>query len=242
MRATGSLEAPRRGLRPRLSDRYGRRMKIFRELRVRGDDANLRALLAAIEARPNVAETGWLRRKDLEEDIRRRIAADLLCFSGPVLGVSGRALVWLRERAGCVEVVNVVPEVPGSLDEDEYNRTLKAFHDEVLVPAVKNTRLSVELGVESFEPADTLGKDVARLLHDFASAANPSTGASHPADNARWRAFVIGAHRARVSIEADLLARWLREEWDFPSEVSHELAARYENDRALLQQLAQTAA
>lgn len=217
-------------------------MKVFRELHIRGENEVLRALLRAIEASPDAAAAGWRREPELELTLLTQMATRMVCFSGPIPGSTERALVWLREKPGCFEVANVVPEAPGSFEHDAYNRTLKAFHDDLIAPAAKGSPVSVELGADSFDPADALGAEVARLLRGFAELANRATGAAHPADNARWRAFVIAAHRKHVSIDSDLLERWLREECAFPSEVSFDLAARYENERALLSQFEQSAA
>lgn len=217
-------------------------MKVFRELHVRADDATLRSLVEKMEAALRDAPGEWRRERTLEDRLRERMATSLLCFSGAIPGTSRRALVWLGAKPGSLDVTNIVPEQSGSFEYDEYNNALTAFHDALVLPASRDASVVIELGDASFEPSDTLGPHVAQLLEDFAETANRSTGASHPSDNARWRAFVIAAHREKVAIESDLLERWLREDAGFPPEVSYDLAARYENERALLRQFEQSAA
>ena len=52
---------------------------------------------------------------------------------------------------------------------------------------------------------DWISEPAAAALRRFSGAANKSTGASHPSDQARWFAFIVAMHRGRDRRDAHQL-------------------------------------
>ena len=77
-------------------------------------------------------------------------------------------------------------------------------------------------------------EEAAAALNRFSVTANKSTGSSHPSDRCRWFEFIFAAHRAQGRLDSDILARWLAEVEDWPSEVANDLVIQYEFGIALL--------
>ncbi|WP_287103958.1 hypothetical protein [Brevundimonas sp.] len=81
---------------------------------------------------------------------------------------------------------------------------------------------------------DWISEPAAAALRRFSGAANKSTGASHPSDQARWFAFIVAMHRGRDRLDAHQLYRWLWEVEGWDEESSFSLAGEYERLLALL--------
>ena len=69
-------------------------------------------------------------------------------------------------------------------------------------------------------------------LKSFSNNANMST--LHPLDSERWRKFLLLAHKDKVDLDAQILTRWLVEEWRWPEDRAFDLAVEYEFARELL--------
>ena len=79
-----------------------------------------------------------------------------------------------------------------------------------------------------------ISEEAAAVLHRFSVTANKSMGSSHPADRGGWFEFIFAVHRARDRLDSDILARWLAEVEEWPSEVVEDLVIQYEFGIALL--------
>jgi len=79
-----------------------------------------------------------------------------------------------------------------------------------------------------------MSAETATCLRNFSHLANKGTGSAHPSDRQRWNAFVLSAHETGSNLDASMLARWLMEVEDWPSEVAEQLAVEYEYGRELL--------
>ncbi|MER8747417.1 hypothetical protein NKH54_30825 [Mesorhizobium sp. M1004] len=131
-------------------------------------------------------------------------------------------------------VPNIVPLESGSLTFTQYNTILKDFIARVAAPVVNKFGYEITTTEGQQSPDTWLSSNTALMLRRFSSAANKSTGASHPSDEQRWFDFLVAVHRSRDKLGADMLARWLHEAdgWDIDS--AHKLAGDFEKSLALL--------
>ena len=88
------------------------------------------------------------------------------------------------------KVTNIVPREKSSLSYDEYNEVLERCADECIIPCANECGLSFKLTNENVDLENYMSKDSARKLRLFSSAANKSTGSSHPCDQERWNDFI----------------------------------------------------
>lgn len=133
-----------------------------------------------------------------------------------------------------LRITNITPMQTGSLGVDTYNAAVREVHG-ALAPVARSIG-SLDVQFDDGEDAlrSRVSPTVARLLDGFAHSANHETGADHPADRDRWLEFVLAAHREKISLDAALLAQWLREEHQFSYDVAASLAEEYEHSRELL--------
>lgn len=149
-------------------------------------------------------------------------------------GVRAARLVLCRAK-GSYRVTNIVPTDGGrDLGEKGYNDALSDYVARVLKPCEADG-LSVKLTSRLQKMTDWTSVEAANALHLFSAAANKATGASHPLDAKRWRAFLIADHRARSSLSSHNLQRWLIEVEEWPEEEAWDLIAERENALELLE-------
>lgn len=149
-----------------------------------------------------------------------------------------RIMLWPTEVSYIVS--NVVPTEVGSLTTALYNKILQEFSQLVAEPAVISVGGSLSLSSPNQSIAEWFDASTVQAFTRFSDLANKSTGASHPSDATRWKAFVINAHLSGRKIDTDLFFRWLFEIEHFPEEIAHDLASVYDFSRDLLQQYDET--
>ncbi len=132
-------------------------------------------------------------------------------------------------------VPNIVPVEMGSLTYAQYNAILADFVERVAAPVADKFGFAITRTEPRQSVDDWLSSDAALKLRRFSGAANKSTGSSHPADERRWFAFIVAAHRAGGKLDASTLARWLHEVEGWDEESAHKLAGDFEKSLALLQ-------
>ncbi len=221
------------------------RIEVYQELAISFDTASHEDARAALERL--AFETAWHRATVVEERIEGNYVTGgvgVLAFErgeeSDALAV--RVVLWPadedRDRTGKgrprYRVANVVPVEPGKLEVHDYNNALEGFLRDVVEPA--GEALGIEIQVSSREQTmtDWTSKEAAEALRLFSAAANMSTGADHPADEARWWKFVIADHRAQGTLHAGLLRQWLVEADRWPPEIASELVSDWEKYRGLL--------
>ena len=166
------------------------------------------------------------RADDGQHLVFERIASD---------GVRASRLVLYRTE-GSYRIANIVPtDESRGLGERGYNDALNDFVDRVLKPCEADG-LSMTLSSRLQKITDWTSVEAANALHLFSAAANKATGASHPLDAERWRAFLIADHRARSSLNSHNLRRWLVEVEEWPEEEAWDLIIERENALELLEQ------
>jgi hypothetical protein len=131
-------------------------------------------------------------------------------------------------------VPNVVPINFGQLSYKQYNRILNDFLEKIVVPAAPQFGFRFEITSDHQSLEDWISLETAKKLRTFSSAANKSTGASHPMDQKRWFDFLVSAHRTLADLDTERLARWLHEVENWDEDSAHKLAGNYENSRQLL--------
>jgi hypothetical protein len=224
--ATASGTAARRG---KMADA----IEVFSDLYLRGPaaaKAGLRKALAVPGADP------WSYDEDRSAEIKRNTVSteEVLVFRRRGEAALPAASLTLWERPDGFYVSNIVPTEASELSYGEYNALLQDFADKVARPVAEAQGCSVEITPGRQRLEDWVSPVVAEALRRFSSAANKSTGASHPMDQKRWFAFLLAAHRSAASLDADRLARWLYQAHGWDEDSAHELAGDYERAMALL--------
>lgn len=160
----------------------------------------------------------------------QRVPADNLAASG----------LTLCERTDGYEVVNIVPLEDGELGISGYNDVLNDFIKCVVNPAQQELKFDVTLTPRKQSITDWTSDEAASALHAFSVCANKSTGAGHPADRKRWFDFLFAAYAANTKLDTELLGRWLVEAEEWPPDIAHDLADRYQYSMDLLRSRAAT--
>ena len=163
------------------------------------------------------------------------LAEDVMAFErgpGDDLPASGPTL-W-RNRDG-YEVANIVPLEIDELGVACYNDVLNDFVQRIVEPASNDSRFLMNLGEREHHLTHWTSEEAAAALHRFSVTANKSTGSNHPSDRCRWFDFIFAAHRAQSRLDSEVLARWLTEVEEWPSEVVEDLVIQYEFGMALLE-------
>jgi hypothetical protein len=216
-------------------------MKIHQTLTVPGTPSRLRELVARID-QAMTPDAVWARSSRLEAWLRERGGADLLCYSRTSTLHPPAVLVWVSTDRDTFSVRNISPEKISEFTRDEYNETLREFHDRWVAPAARALGLAAELTPPEISIEALLGPMARARLDDFCASASRQAGRFPPLDRERWHAFLVAAHRERASLTVDQLTRWLHEEKGFPVDVARDLADSYDSARDLLAQYDSVAA
>ena len=201
-------------------------MQTFRDLVLRGSSMKLRA---ALDSMTVAAVSRWAR--DADAEARTESSADLAAFHLHDDRFPA-ARLWIHVSQRSLEVVNVVPVDPGSLDHGQYNAIVRDFHDSVAEPAATHLGLAWEMSGGEVDISELLNPEALGLLRSFSQFANRA--GLHSLDLHRWYAFAISAHRDQSRLTPDVLQRWLIEEEEWSPDRASELAVRYEEQRELL--------
>jgi hypothetical protein len=207
-------------------------VKIFQDLTIKGDADALERFVDEIEAS---LKENWSRDRALEDKLRPFEKSPGWCFAFAGRGKDPAAFLWLANRtAHELYVPNIVPAESGRLSHDQYNRVLQDFYERFVKGAASKVGVHADLSKDSLQLEDVLTAACAESLRRFSALANKSTGSSHPRDRQRWEGFLISAHLAGSSLDAETLERWLVEEERWPEDQASELAIEYEKAMYLL--------
>lgn len=133
------------------------------------------------------------------------------------------------------KVTNIVPMEKNRLNYDEYNDVLDKCAKECIIPCVKACGLKYRVTSENVNLEDYMCNESARKLRMFSSAANKSTGSSHPCDQERWNDFICQTVKNGDKDVISILGRWLVEEEGWDDEHASELENEYEQGISLLE-------
>lgn len=148
-------------------------------------------------------------------------------------GLPNAGLTLFEKDQGVWYVPNIVPIESGQLSIDEYNKLLINFKESLVDPAVQDTAIKVELTKDQVFLEDIVGKKAADALKRFSSAANKSTGHSHPRDEERWFEFLLVTQKSKKELSFDVLEAILIEQ-GWSEEWAHDLACEFEYSEKLL--------
>lgn len=210
-------------------------MKIFRDLYI---NATSETMEAAVEAMEQALPVGWTRDRNAENRSRSfQVSAqdDIYCFAREKDQHRSAAMLVLAQKdADTFYVSNIIPLDRYQLERAEYNAILEEFYERVFSPsaakiAPEHTLTGGEAALEQWMNAQTID-----LLKTFSACSNKGTGASHPADRARWNAFLLSAHQSGSTLSPSTLSRWLVEVEGWPPDVAEQLTLEYESGLELL--------
>lgn len=208
-------------------------ISVFQDLVLRAPAGELSTIRPALIKH---ATGVWRHAPEAERRLSRNVVldGDAIAFERNADVALPAASLALWSRTGTYEVSNIVPKEMGRLDYAQYNALLQEFVDVVVLPAAEGAGFSVEVtsGYQSVEEVASV--EAAAALRQFSSAANKSTGSTHPADRKRWMRFLILAHLSGSALAGDFLARWLVEVDGWDEESAHDLAIEYEFAQDLL--------
>jgi len=210
-------------------------MKVFRDLFIRGSTEQLGATVEAIE---RSLSDGWKRDYVSEQQVRdlpllRR--EFIYCFACTKESRYPAATLILTENGpGILQVANVIPHTQHRLEYDQYNAIVEEFCERFVRPSASRMGVAVELTDTQVDLEHWLSHEAAEKLRLFSSAANKSTGSSHPSDSERWMDFLVAAHREQSRLDSSTLCRWLTGIEGFAPEIADNLAIKYQFGRDLL--------
>jgi hypothetical protein len=209
-----------------------KQIEVFQDLRLCGQPqrrAELRQALIETASEP------WRHAPDAEEEMSAvGNDDDILAFFHERDDNLPAAMLVLWSRPDGYEVTNIVPRDQRELGYTLYNRLLTEFVDKVAARAAEGAGFRVET-TQSHQSIDQWAHPaVVEALRRFSSAANKSTGSSHPLDQKRWFQFLTASYEHGGELGTDQLARWLIEVEGWSEEVAHNLILQYEFGLALL--------
>ncbi len=140
----------------------------------------------------------------------------------------------MEKQKGIFSVTNILPTEKYELSYDEYNSLLLSFHDELVVPAVQQTSIYVEITPPEIKLEDFIPKNVANSLQAFSSSSKKSIDIYYqPFNQQSWFEFLTTLHRSKAHLSTELLEKALLEDgWSDESAVK--LGMEYEFARDLL--------
>lgn len=205
-------------------------MKTFQNLFI---DLNGYDIESFIEQVTKSCGRNWKRAFDREENAKY---FNEMAFAFEHIGENGlpnAGLTLFEKDPGVWYVPNIVAIESGQLSIDEYNKLLIDFKESLVGPAVQDKHIKVELTKDQVFLEDIVGKEAADALKRFSSAANKSTGHTHPRDEERWFEFLLAAKKSGKEPYSDVLEAILIEQ-GWSEEWAHDLACEFEYSEKLL--------
>ena len=207
-------------------------METFKELIISGAPSKILELIDLIDGS---LDTGWARRKDLENNLKGSLSRTPICYSCDEQVGRSAASLWITFRdEKQLRVSNIVPLNKSELSFDEYNQILTEFTNKFVSENVGKLGLDIEVTAGILDIFEYLSDDSYRKLEAFSGGANKSTGTSHPMDQNRWFSFLVSAHKEKADLCAVDLERWLIEQEEWPADVATRIIIQYEQQRELL--------
>jgi len=163
------------------------------------------------------------------------LSATVYCFAYSENIDKPPAQLYLMEKQkGIFSVTNILPTEKYELSYDEYNSLLLSFHDELVVPAVQQTSIHIEITPPEIKLEDFIPKNVANSLQAFSSNSKKSIDIYYqPFNQQSWFEFLTTLHRSKAHLSTELLEKALLEDgWSDESAVK--LGMEYEFARDLL--------
>lgn len=145
-----------------------------------------------------------------------------------------RLIVCANSASNVVEIVNIVP-MPESgishIEYAEYNKLLDLFRDQVFGTINHEQGNEIRANSEEYNIEDVIPKSYTALntwLNMY-----PLSG--HPLDTKRWYAFVVALHENNEYLSLDDFAKYIMENYEWPSDKIEEFSLRLESQLELLE-------
>ena len=205
-------------------------MESFQTFRVTGTRATIQKILDELLER---ATAGWHRSAARERSIDA--VKDLFCFECDARLGRPDATLWVstKDEGTVLYDTTIVPISESRLTSAQCNNVVKSFVTDMLEPIASEYGVHVDVSGDTFEMRDHISGPTEKRLSLFSSAANKSTGASHPSDKSRWLDFILSCHNEQAKLHPEDLEAWLRHD-GWSDEMASELALQYEFARDLL--------
>lgn len=206
-------------------------MKRFRELNISIAKEKFDNFISELSKK---LPSEWSRDLEREGEVPSFSGVNMYCFNRAQKdGLDSK--LWIAERdKGTLYISNIVPSEINQLKTDDYNKVLLEFYSYGIKELAENLGGSVELTSDIYSIEDLIGNDGARCLRVFSSAANKSTGSTHPCDRERWFEFITLIHKSEKSINPEEIQKFLMED-GWTEDFSFELACEFEYSLNLLE-------
>lgn len=205
-------------------------MKTYKDVYIHAADKSIVEFISKVTEDIN---PHWSRSYESEENSKYlgEVAFSFKRSGDSVLPDAGVSI--FKKEGNTWYIPNVVPLQQSQLDYDEYNEIITDFYASCLKPVASELGIDVEITSGSLSGEDIVGVDGFRLLKAFSLSANKSTGSSHPCDQRRWFAFIVGTCSNGEYISTSDLIRVLCEQ-GWSENTAEKLAIEYEFARDLI--------
>lgn len=205
-------------------------VKIYQDLFINLHGYQVETLIETITSR---CGEQWVRAYERENDVKA-LGENFYFFErSENENIKNAALALCYKSNDIWYVPNIIPLQLDHLSQDEYNRILNNFVEELLFPAIKDTPVSIKIIKDEIYLREVAGNEIHNLLTRFSAVANKSTGSSYPSDQKRWFAFICAVNNAGKEIRPDLLVHTLMEQ-GWAEDSSNDLAEEFEFAQELL--------
>ena len=145
-----------------------------------------------------------------------------------------RLIVCANSASNVVAIVNIVPMSESGISHieyAEYNKLLDLFRDQVFGTINHEQGNEIRENSEEYNIEDVIPKSYTALntwLNMY-----PLSG--HPLDTKRWYAFVVALHENNEYLSLDDFAKYIMENYEWPSDKIEEFSLRLESQLELLE-------
>lgn len=145
-----------------------------------------------------------------------------------------RLIVCANSESNVVAIVNIVP-MPESgishIEYAEYNKLLDLFREQVFGTINHEQGNEIRENSEEYNIEDVIPKSYTALN----SWLNMHPLSEHPLDTKRWYAFVVALHENNEYLSLDDFAKYIMENYEWPSDKIEEFSLRLESQLELLE-------
>lgn len=205
-------------------------MKTFKDVFIKIDDKSIKYFISKVT---DATKNHWSRAYESEENSKYlgEIAFSFKRSGDNILPDAGLSI--FQKENNIWYIPNVVPLEKGQLNYEEYNTIITDFYNSCLKPVALELKIDVEITSDSLTAEDVVGDEAGKLLKQFSSLANKSTGSSHPSDQERWFAFIVETCKKDKHVNTSDLVRVLCEQ-GWSEDSAHRLVIEYEFARDLI--------
>lgn len=189
-------------------------MEIYKELYIRGSEAQLNQFISTIS---DLVNGDWV----IEENNHNNWSNYLIFVYHGSKVEQAKIFFYIKNVAidNNIHVGNIVPisQNKRKLTIEEYNNILDLFYQEI-ISLYKEDNIKIELSTDKFDPTAVMSNESINKLTLFSNAANKSTGSIHPCDRERWFDFIFTSFSNGDKLNEEIFARFLsdKEYWGEP--------------------------